>query len=1032
MINKLGLPEILTDRLYTNATNTKVEQSGLLSEVFFGPIKKFKCACGKLSIKTIHTGEICPECGVTCENNVVRYSKFAKIVLPFHIVNTLNKSKFNKVIKREFKSFLNPNQYDLISSINIFLEYNITTDEFQLTSSYSILCLPIKITGIYSFFLALNAIAIHYKSTNANEFLQYFYNEVLVLPPECRLVLNTTDKSRTIIKHKVVDIYIKIIRLKQYILKDNKDIEENFTEHLNLLLDSLVTGDETLIDDSTVSMYDSLASKLQYYTDVLYEEVLILLSGKSGIIRSDFLGKNIDFSARAVVVNDPSLAAHQIRIPREAFLKLWFLEYYNFIQKQAAASQNNFKLANQSLSRLLIPVENSLSYIDFNEFTNFSAFVDWFLTNAPIENKLIYINRQPTLWRYGLLGVEVVGVNEKPVISVSPLIIKSLGMDFDGDTAALYRVHDHRSMRELYENSFVMNLITYDHNDSLLIDLSNEAMYGYEVLRSAVIDESQELISIDRIDHLIYDHKIHITAKTHIRNTDTVIPYGLALLNNFASLKTCLITKDTKSSEALKLILNNSLTNEKYQHNSRIFLEKIWWFLSTHQQETLTLPFIESAELINKVKHNKLVNKLPQNPYLGSYIYHSIVDNIYQNLPKHFQLYKLTKSKFRQVQFSRSLIAIGYIADNQNLISPKPVKNNIITGLTEDEFFETSFGTRKGIVDKADNVPDAGYMQRSMVINLSSLEIVEEDCGTNVGFKITILNSMHNQSLLNRYFINEFGSLVLYDKSYAYDDSNIGKMFLFRSPITCQTADFKVCRKCVGQQKFKSPYIGLMAGQYIEERLTQLTMSSFHNSGSASIKLDPILKEFFRINLNDIEEYENEIVVKFKHDLDQEIISKFVNTPEFRFVKQLNPTDLLFNKYHEKLENEDVGKIIKKVNSILATQLKNNLIPLNEAYNDVVTSLHQISDIYSIFIELLLANSYVNKNNTIIRYAIKNGEPTDIYKKYNTKQLHKLQSKTLSLIYEPNKNSILDYYKDPITSSQQNLSIFEKIWASKI
>jgi len=1028
MLNKESLSEITSDRLYLNSANIKIDQDGLLSEVIFGPTKKYKCACGKLSSKTLHEGEVCSECNVKCENNIIRYSNFGKIKLPFFIINSLNKIKFNKITKRDFKSILNPNQQDLVSSIKIYLEYNILTDSLQLTNTYNPNCLPIRITGLYSLYVAIKVIERTYSnSKSAPEFISYFYNELLVLPPECRLVLNTTENSRTIIKHKVVDIYLNVLRAKRYILRDNTTIDADLEDHINLLLNKYATGDDEIIDEVKIATYDSLTSRFQYFADVLYEEVLILLSGKNGIIRSDFLGKNIDFSARAVVINDPSLAAHQIKIPKEAFLKLWFFEYIGYSNLNTSNPTN---VIYQNTNNLLKPVINSAINIDFSHYEHFDEFAKWIIKEGPRENRLLYINRQPTLWRYGLLGVEVVGLNEDPVISVSPLIIHSLAMDYDGDTAALYKVHDHRSIKELHDNSFVMNLITYDHNDSLLIEISNEARYAYEILRSSTIDTLYEEIVIDKIEQLQYNHLIHINSKVIIKNIRKELPYGIALLNKFAGFKYIYITSDTQSSDALKLIHNKSLSNEKFQTTARSFLNNIYWFLTTHSSETLTLPFIESADFINKVKSNKLLSKLPQNPYLGSYIYHAVVDNIYNNIPKNYQLYKLTKSKFRKNSFSRGLISIGYIADNHNMINQHPVKSNIITGLTEDEFFETSFGTRKGIVDKDEHVPDAGYMQRSMVINLSSLEISEDNCNTNTGFVIKIQNSIHNKSMLNRYFLDKNSGIILYDESYAHNDANIGKTFVFRSPITCQTSNFRICAKCAGKQKFSSPFIGVMAGQYIEERLTQLTMSSFHTSGSATIALDSEIKNYFQDNLCDIVEFEKYITVKFKNPIDKAIIDKITNTPEFKFVNQTSNTELVFEKYYDKIENEDVGKIIKQINAILATQIKINIMPLNEAYYNIINALHQVSNIHSIFVELLLANAYVNKDNKIIRYAIRDNESQVIAKKYNTKQLHKLQSATLSLIYEPNKNSILNYYLNKTVSP--NPSIFEKIWNGEI
>ena len=73
----------------------------------------------------------------------------------------------------------------------------------------------------------------------------------------------------------------------------------------------------------------------------------------------------------------------------------------------------------------------------------------------------------------------------------------------------------------------------------------------------------------------------------------------------------------------------------------------------------------------------------------------------------------MTKSKFKKVQFSKSLLSIGYLADSNGRIIETPVKGNILGGLTEDLFFDTSSGTRKALVDKIKSVPESGYAQRT-------------------------------------------------------------------------------------------------------------------------------------------------------------------------------------------------------------------------------------------------------------------------------------------------------------------------------
>ena len=582
-----------------------------------------------------------------------------------------------------------------------------------------------------------------------------------------------------------------------------------------------------------------------------------------------------------------------------------------------------------------------------------------------------------------------------------------------------------------------MNLVEYDHNSMMLHGFSHESKYAYEILRTTNSKKCKDdnIIIINNLNELTYDINEDINRPVKLNDYNQECTYGIALLNKWAKFKEIIIESSDSCDSAVKKLHTHSLSNEKYHTNLKTFVTRVNWFLSTYKHETLTLPFIESCEFINKIKHNKIINKLPKNPFLGYYIYSSIVDSIYNNIPESYQLYKLTKSKFRKTQFSRSLISIGYIADDLNQISPNPVKSNVLMGLTEDEFFETSYGTRKGLIDKEKNVPDAGYMQRSMVINLSSLEIVEEDCGTKFGFNIKILNKTHNRSLLNRYFIDSNKNVRLYDESFALDDSNIGKTFLFRSPITCRTADFKICRKCTGIQKFDSPFLGVMTGQYVEERLTQLTMSSFHTSGSATLTLDKELKDFIQTNVHDININDlGYIEIEFKVDIPETIVDKFKEEPRFKFVCQTAINRLTFETYNEKLENEDVGIIIKRVNRILATQTGKALIPVNIAYEDLILALYEVSDIFSVFVELLLTNCYVNKDEKLIRYALNNGEDAIIHKKYSTKMLHKIQSKALSLIFEPNKRSILNYYDSSNCSHSEVKSptIFESIWRGEL
>jgi hypothetical protein len=59
-------------------------------------------------------------------------------------------------------------------------------------------------------------------------------------------------------------------------------------------------------------------------------------------------------------------------------------------------------------------------------------------------------------------------------------------------------------------------------------------------------------------------------------------------------------------------------------------------------------------------------------------------------------------------QLARTCINVGYVADAKNVIIPDPICTNLMIGLDEDDYFKSSPGARKGLIDKADSTPQSG------------------------------------------------------------------------------------------------------------------------------------------------------------------------------------------------------------------------------------------------------------------------------------------------------------------------------------
>ena len=110
---------------------------------------------------------------------------------------------------------------------------------------------------------------------------------------------------------------------------------------------------------------------------------------------------------------------------------------------------------------------------------------------------------------------------------------------------------------------------------------------------------------------------------------------------------------------------------------------------------------------------------------------------------------------------------------------------------------------------------------------LGPIEIVEEDCGCTQGLNIHVQNESHFKTLIGKYW-----SDGMKDEEWKLITENdtdlIDKWIMLRTPMTCKTPNFKICKKCFGEKKIRTPYVGVTAGQCMTERLTQLLMRSFH------------------------------------------------------------------------------------------------------------------------------------------------------------------------------------------------------------
>ena len=293
--------------------------------------------------------------------------------------------------------------------------------------------------------------------------------------------------------------------------------------------------------------------------------------------------------------------------------------------------------------------------------------------------------------------------------------------------------------------------------------------------------------------------------------------------------------------------------------------------------------------------------------------------------------------------------------------------------------------------------------------------------------------------MIHRYYLDENDNVKEIIES---DLTNIvDKTIRLRSPITCMTDNYKVCRTCTGNYNFVSPYIGILTGQYLEERLTQSTMSSHHLSGAANLTIDVEFKDYISKHLIEIiNNPDSTFELKFDQEIDSYINGIVSLNNDYRYLGNIDNYTMKFANYNDSefIPNQDASQIVDNVSLLLRSCISTKRVTIPDiqtTYYGLIHEFFKISNIYTIFIEILLANSHVNRENIIYRYCLKNNLNTNIYKRYSIKSLNRLISKILSWLYEPNKSSIRNFYNysqnynDP--EEVNKLSIFEKIWIDK-
>ncbi|MBU1015202.1 DNA-directed RNA polymerase subunit beta' [Patescibacteria group bacterium] len=590
----------------------------------------------------------------------------------------------------------------------------------------------------------------------------------------------------------------------------------------------------------------------------LLKSLADMLKGKQGRFRQNLLGKRVDYSGRSVIVSGSTLKLHQCGLP-----KLMALELFKpFVIQKILERELAYNV--RGASRL---VEQETDEV-------------WAILEEVVADKLVLLNRAPTLHRLGIQAFTPLLV-EGEAIHLHPLVCSAYNADFDGDQMAVHVPLSQEAQEEARERM-----------------LSSVNMLKPATGMPVVAPRQDMVLGCYWITGLV--RKEEKTQKIFSSPEETFLALGSGKITHQEAIQVRLPKKwggdgvSRTETCAGRLIFNESLpadfpfvneqmTNKKLE---RITGEIISTYPREVAEETLdlmkTLGFEystksgitwgmddlvvpkEKGELIAKAEEEietidshwmrGLLSKEERSAKVievWSRVKTSIEKLVPKSLPPGGSVFSIIDSGARGSWSQPVQMAgmKGLVTNPAGRIIELPVKSSFKEGFDVLEYFISTHGARKGTADTALRTSTAGYLTRRLIDVAHEVLATDEDCKDTNG----IVLAKKDAEEVGQNLMLQIGGRVLAEelkgvgkKGDILDAARVRKIgeaeniqeVRVRSPLSCKAVR-GVCRMCYGwelgsnKMVLHGTAVGIIAAQSIGEPGTQLTMRTFHTGGVA-------------------------------------------------------------------------------------------------------------------------------------------------------------------------------------------------------
>lgn len=463
------------------------------------------------------------------------------------------------------------------------------------------------------------------------------------------------------------------------------------------------------------------------------------LKGKQGRFRQNLLGKRVDYSGRSVIVVGPALKLHQCGLP-----KLMALELFKpFIMKRLVDKElvSNMKSAQRMLEYREAPV--------------------WDVLASVIKEHPVLLNRAPTLHRLGIQAFEPVLVEGK-AIQIHPLVCAAFNADFDGDQMAVHVPLSSHARAEARILMLSSHNILSPANGRPLVTPSKDMLVGSyyltvspEELKLHAQDDSKKEVkatgnklayrNVERLQHALdrQQVKLHDLIEYRIpelQNEDgsyihttpgrvlfnQTLPEDFKFVNEIVRRVTMGDIVDFLARNYSKIIVADCLDNLKdlcFEYATRSGLTiSVNDIPKSLEKQGILDEGEREFERAERQFDQGLITALERD-IKEIEIWNDATNNVRIDMEKYLKadpfnsLWMMLDSGARanMTQVRQMAGMRGLMNDSNDDPIPRPIKSNLREGLSVLEYFITTIGARKGLVDVARRTPLSGYFTRRLV-----------------------------------------------------------------------------------------------------------------------------------------------------------------------------------------------------------------------------------------------------------------------------------------------------------------------------